>query len=56
VPRTDASIQLALFARDGFTERVRTVAEQEGILLFTAADLLSERFATGDGEGLTNRS
>ena len=54
VPWTDASTQLALFARDGFTERVRTVAEQEGILLFTAVDLLSERFATGDREGLTN--
>jgi len=40
VPGTSSTTRLALFARAGFTERVRTIADEEGILLFTAADLL----------------
>ena len=42
VPGTSASTRLALFGRDGFTDRVRSIAEQEGILLFGAADLLRD--------------
>lgn len=53
VPGTTASTILALFSREGFTERVKTIAEQEGILLFTAVDLLA---GTSPVEiGLTNR-
>lgn len=42
VPGTHASTRLALFARNGFTDRVRAVAEQEGIRLFTASDMLAD--------------
>ena len=40
VPGTTASTRLALFAREGFTDRLEAIAEQEGLLLFTSADLL----------------
>jgi hypothetical protein len=43
VPGTTASTRLALFAREGFTDRVRATAETEGILLFTAADLVGDQ-------------
>jgi hypothetical protein len=41
VPGTSDSTRLALFAREGFTDRLRTVAEQEGIMLITASEMLS---------------
>lgn len=48
VPGTSSATRMALFARTGFTDRVRTIADQEGIVLFTAADLL-------DGAGASVR-
>lgn len=41
VPGTGASTTLALFSREGFTDRLRATADHEGILLFTAVDLLA---------------
>ena len=41
VPGTGGSTRLALFAREGFTDRLRGVAEQEGIALITAAEMLA---------------
>ncbi len=42
VPGTSDSTRLALFAREGYTDRLRTVAEHEGIALITAAEMLAE--------------
>jgi AAA+ ATPase superfamily predicted ATPase len=49
VPGTNAATRLALFAREGFTDRVRAIAEQDGTLLLTAADLLAEPAAIATG-------
>jgi AAA+ ATPase superfamily predicted ATPase len=39
VPGTGASTRLALFGREGFTERLRAIAHEEGILLLTVDDM-----------------
>jgi len=39
--RKAARAQLAIFAREGFSDELRTKAEEEGILLFTATDLFA---------------
>lgn len=41
VPGTSESTTLALFGRKAFSDALRAVADQEGILLVTAADLLA---------------
>lgn len=51
VPGTGTSTRLALFGRDGFTDRVRAVAGQEGILLFNAVDLLGGPAPSSAGSG-----
>ncbi len=39
IPGTSDATRLALFSRQGFDDRLRTIAEAEGILLFDADDL-----------------
>lgn len=41
VPGASSSTRLALFGREGFTDRLRAVAEQEEIALITAAEMLA---------------
>jgi hypothetical protein len=41
VPGTGRSTRLAIFAREGFTDRLERVAEDEGVVLVTAAQMLN---------------